>query len=154
MSNHVDQLLHHIAAARQLYYRLVLVIGPAGSGKTRTLQAAATVCQFPRLNLSLALAEHLLPLPATQRAVQAMRLLRDLVAGAGSEGVMLDNLELLFEPSLQLDPLRALQQLARQRTIAAAWNGAIEQGYLRYATPDHPEYRRYPLQDYLFVELC
>jgi hypothetical protein len=55
--------------------------------------------------------------------------------------VLLDNLELLFDISLKLDPLRCLQDLARDKTIVAAWNGTVTAGHLTYATPDHPEYR-------------
>jgi hypothetical protein len=35
--------------------------------------------------------------------------------------------------------------------VVAAWNGTIEQGYLIYAMPDHPEYRRYPAGDLLVM---
>jgi hypothetical protein len=31
----------------------------------------------------------------------------------------------------------------------AAWNGSIVDGHMTYAVPDHPEYRRYPIRDFL-----
>jgi hypothetical protein len=65
--------------------------------------------------------------------------------------VLLDNLEILFDVSLKLDPLRCLQDLARDTTIVAAWDGTVTAGYLTYATPDHPEYRRYALEDLVVV---
>jgi len=64
---------------------------------------------------------------------------------------MLDNLEILFDVSLKLDPLRCLQDVARDRTVVAAWNGAVTAGHLTYATPDHPEYRRHALEDLVIV---
>jgi hypothetical protein len=64
--------------------------------------------------------------------------------------ILLDNVELLFDVSLQIHPLRCLQTLARQRPIVTAWNGTVTNGLLTYAAPDHPEYRRYPLA-YLLV---
>ncbi|MGB2775271.1 MAG: BREX-3 system P-loop-containing protein BrxF [Anaerolineae bacterium] len=40
---------------------------------------------------------------------------------------------------------------ARNKTVVAAWNGSIDHEYLAYATPDHPEYRRYSTRDFLAV---
>lgn len=66
-----------------------------------------------------------------------------------SEVVLLDNVEILFDVDLNVDPLRCLQSLSRNRTIVVAWNGAVTTGEARgasltYATADHREYRRYP----------
>ncbi|MBU0482850.1 MAG: BREX-3 system P-loop-containing protein BrxF, partial [Proteobacteria bacterium] len=47
------------------------------------------------------------------------------------------------------DPLRLLQGLSRNKTVVASWNGAIIDGFLTYAEPAHPEYRRYPVHDFL-----
>ncbi len=88
--------------------------------------------------------------------------------------VLLDNIELLFDLSLKQDPLRLLEGLSRNKTVVAAWSGEIraeDRGlrvesiisdnstpitqssslYLVYATPDHPEYKRYPVRDFLVV---
>jgi hypothetical protein len=88
--------------------------------------------------------------------------------------VLLDNIEVLFDVALKQDPLRLLQGLSRNTTLVVAWSGEIRtegQGlgtksptpddsslitqssslYLVYATPDHPEYKRYPLRDILVV---
>ena len=54
-----------------------------------------------------------------------------------------DNIELLFDAAFQHDPLRLLQGVSRNRTIVATWNGTLQNGYLSYAVPDHPEFRRY-----------
>jgi hypothetical protein len=93
----------------------------------------------------------MLELTQRQRQLQVSRLLRDIVRTAHEQAVLLDNLEMLFDVSLKLDPLRCLQDVARERTVVAAWNGAITVGYLTYATPDHPEYRRYTLEDLVIV---
>jgi hypothetical protein len=67
--------------------------------------------------------------------------------------VLIDNIEILFEVSLKQDPLRLLQQISRNRTVVATWNGTIAGGYLTYAATNHPEYRRYPAHDLLIVTL-
>ena len=80
------------------------------------------------------------------------RLLDEIIRASASEVVLLDNIEILFDTSLNQDPLRLLQGLSRNKTVVAAWSGYIESEHLVYATPGHPEYRRYPIQDLLIVE--
>ena len=136
-------ILSCVDAARDLYHSLVLVVGPSGSGKTATLRAVAAHASTPVLNLNLELSRRLLDLTGRQRVLQADRIVDDLM-GRDRPLVLLDNTELLFDPTLRQDPLALLQRASRNRTIVAAWNGTIDNGYLSYAEPGHPEYRRYP----------
>jgi len=48
--------------ARDAYYKLVLVVGPARTGKTITLTELATEHNWPRVNVNLCLAERFLEL--------------------------------------------------------------------------------------------
>lgn len=138
----VAAILDGIAGAPNLYHRLILVAGPGGSGKTAALQAVAQHTGAPVVNLNLELSRRLLDLSARQRALAVPRLLDDVI-GRGRSPVLLDNTELLFEPALHLDPLTLLQVASRNRTLVAAWNGALDGGLLTCAEPGHPEYRRY-----------
>lgn len=61
--------------------------------------------------------------------------------------------EILFDITLRQNPLQLLKNLSRNRTVVAAWNGSVENGYLTYAAPRHPEYRRYQMQDFLMIDL-
>ena len=65
--------------------------------------------------------------------------------------VLLDNIEILFDVALKQDPLRLLQNLSRNKTVVVAWNGSASGGQITYATPDHPEYRKYAIGDFLVV---
>ena len=123
------------------YYRLVLLVGPAGSGKTTALLKLATKHGWPRLNVNLRLAEHLLELTPKQRTVQAAEWLTTMDETA-AEVVLLDSLELLFAVELALNPLRLLQNLSRHRPVIAAWPGHLTGETLHYAEPGHAEARR------------
>ena len=79
-------------------------------------------------------------------------LLRQIVTGTG-DPALLDNLEVLFEPELQIDPLALLQSLSRDRTVVASWPGTIFAGQLYYAEPGLPEHRRYPVAELVVVAL-
>jgi hypothetical protein len=140
-----------IPQAMHMYHQLVLVVAPLGAGKTAALREVAQQTGYNYINVNLELSRCMLELTQRQRQLQVSRLLRDIIRTAHDQAVLLDNLEMLFDVSLKLDPLRCLQDVARDRTVVAAWNGAVTASYLTYATPDHPEYRRYALEDLVIV---
>ncbi|MEO5366497.1 MAG: BREX-3 system P-loop-containing protein BrxF [Magnetococcus sp. WYHC-3] len=146
-------LLDAVGQAGQLFHRLILLVGPSGSGKTRLLRDVGQATGWPVINLNLELSKGMLELSSRKRAMKAGRLMAEIVERDGSDVTLLDNLELLFEPSLMLDPLRLLQGMARDRTVVAAWNGRLTDGHLVYAEPGHPEHRRAMAKDLLIVEL-
>lgn len=146
----VDQLVERMRHIQDAYYRLLLIVGPSGSGKTAALRELAAQLRAPLLNLNLELSRLLLDLTGRQRLLQLPQVLRDAV-GEEAPVVLLDNTEILFDVSLQQDPLRMLQGLSRTRTVVASWNGRVEGGHLFYATPGHPEYRRYPAHELVVV---
>lgn len=148
-----DELMQMIETARDLYHRLVLVVAPSGAGKTAALQAVAQARGVPCMNVNLDLSKRMLDLTTRQRAIYAAALLREKVEEDGRKVAVLDNLEILFDRSLQLDPLRVLKDLGRQVTVVASWNGRLDAHGLTYGDPDHPEYRLYPPSeiDFLYV---
>jgi len=105
----------------------------------------------PLVNVNLELSRRMLDLTERQRTLQLPRLLAEIVGASAADVVLLDNLEVLFDVSLKQDPLRLLQGLSRNQTVVAAWSGSTDGEHMIYATPDHPEYRRYPLRDFLVV---
>ena len=144
-----DQVVRKINQAAELYHRLMLVVAPAGAGKTTALQDVQERVGAPIVNVNLDLSRRMLDLTERQRALQLPRLLREMLNDAAGEVVLFDNIEILFDVSLKQDPLRLLQGLSRNKTVVAAWNGSIDGNHMVYAVPDHPEYRRYMVRDFL-----
>jgi hypothetical protein len=128
-----------------------MLVAPAGSGKTSALQNVHERMAAPLVNVNLELSRRMLDLTERQRALQLPRILAEIVGESVADVVLLDNVELLFNVSLKQDPLRLLQGLSRNKTVVAAWSGIIDREHMVYATPDHPEYKRYPLRDFLVV---
>ncbi len=146
-----DRVIRRIGQAAELYHRLVMLVAPAGAGKTAALQDVHERTAAPLVNVNLELSRRMLDLTERQRALQLPRLLAEIVGTSAADVVLLDNIEVLFDVSLKQDPLRLLQGLSRNKTVVAAWSGSIDGEYMVYATPDHPEYKRYPLRDFLVV---
>ncbi|MBU4193812.1 MAG: BREX-3 system P-loop-containing protein BrxF [Actinobacteria bacterium] len=144
-----DQIMRKVKQAAELYHRLMLVIAPAGAGKTTALQDVRDRTGAPLVNVNLEISRRMLDLTERQRALQLPRLLRDIVGKSEGEMILFDNIEILFDVGLKQDPLRLLQGLSRNKIVVAAWNGSIVDDSLTYAAPAHPEYKRYPVRDFL-----
>ena len=146
-----DRVIRRISQAAGLYHRLIILVAPAGTGKTAALQDVHERTAVPLVNVNLELSRRMLDLSERQRALQLPSIMAEVVSVSAAEVVLLDNIEVLFDVSLKQDPLRLLQGLSRNKTVVAAWSGFIDGEHMVYATPDHPEYKRYPLRDSLVV---
>jgi len=146
-----DQIIQKVKQAAVLYHRLILVVAPSGAGKTAALQVVRDETGSPLVNVNLELSRRMLDLTERQRALQLPILFREIAGNGGNQMILLDNIEIIFDNNLKQDPLRLLQGLSRSKTIVASWNGKIVDNSLTYASPDHPEYRRYPIGDFLLV---
>jgi len=84
-----DQVLRKIGEVCCLYHRLILIVGPAGSGKTSALQEVSASTSLsacghaqagaPLVNVNLELSRRMLDLTERQRALQLPRLLGEIV---------------------------------------------------------------------------
>ena len=147
-----SQIQGVLPRTQEAYYKLVLAVGHARTGKTAVLTELAAQHSWPRLNVNLRLSERLLELTHRQRATRVAGILDDMIREEKSEVVLLDNIELLFAEELAQDPLRLLQSLSRNRAIVAAWPGGFDGVCLTYAEPGHPEARRYQTPQAVIVK--
>jgi hypothetical protein len=46
----------------------------------------------------------------------------------------------LFDRELKQNPIRLFETLSGNKIIAVIWPGSYENGTLKYAAPEHPEY--------------
>ena len=146
-----DKIMRKVKQLDELYHRLMLVVAPSGAGKTTALQDVRDRTGAPLVNVNLELSSLMLDLTLRQRALHLPRLLREIVDKDEGKMTLLDNTELLFDVHLKQDPLRLLQGLSRNKNMVVSWNGTINNNFLTYAEPDHPEYRRYPVHDLLLT---
>ena len=146
-----DRIERQVKSAERGYYRLILVVGPAGAGKSQALQEIAARKGLSRRNVNLLLSELLVGLPPQQRALRAGASLSEAVGTVEGTALVLDNFEVLFDPALRVDPLRILQSLSRTRLVIASWAGVVEGADLIYAEPGHREYRRYSRPDAILI---
>ena len=155
MLTQLERMTHEIAA---LHSKLILLVGPPGSGKTALLRIFADNAGTAVLNLGLELGRRLAAVPQKQRPLQAGALLRETADRfVHSDLLLVDNIELLFDSSLKLNPLDLLKRQAHARRVVAVWPGELRHGTqgprLLYAEMGHPEYRDYGLDGLVPLEI-
>lgn len=139
----IEKLNEAIEQASVLFNRLVLLAAPGESGKTSLLHELCDIRSCPLINVNLGLSQKLLELPRNKRPAKVDRVFGEIIEASDGDLVVLDDLEVLFDPVLQVDPLRLLKGHSRNKTLIASWNGTFHDGTLSYAEPDHPEYKSY-----------
>lgn len=136
-TSHLPLWLSQVGGSR---FKLVLLTGSCDIQViANKVQRAVPTCVV--LNVGLVLSQQLLDTSSQQRPAQAPVILASMLSGQAP--AILHGIELLFEPTLQLEPLRALRLASRLRILFALWPGDLEGGHLTYAERGHPEYRRY-----------
>lgn len=137
-----------------MHSKLILLAGPPHSGKTVLLRSFGKRLGVVPLNVGSALGRRLALIPHRQRRLQTGNFLRELAdQHAGGDLLLLDNLELLFDTTLQLNPLDLLKRHAHARKVIAVWPGTLRNGRLIYADLGHPEYRDYAIDGVVPLEI-
>ncbi|AVZ79927.1 BREX-3 system P-loop-containing protein BrxF [Zoogloeaceae bacteirum Par-f-2] len=151
MLDHLNRLVNEIGA---LQSKLILLVGRPDGGKTALLAGLAERRGAKVLNVGSALGGRLAMLPSRQRVLKAPVILRELAdEHANGDLLLLDNIELLFDQSLKLDPLDLLKRHAHARRVVAVWPGELRDGRLIYAEMGHPEYQDYGLDGLVPFEI-
>jgi hypothetical protein len=133
----MDNLDSAIASASKSRSHLVFLSScpPAGSSGHK------------QININSVLSEQLISIPRSERAKYVERMVGDLINNESSDTVLLHGLEMLFDRSLAIDPLRLLSACSKHKILLVHWPGDILSTGLSYAIPSHPEYRNYRASD-------
>ena len=137
----LEKLERLVGDIGDLNSKLILLVGPSRSGKTQLLNQLGAKRNIKPLNVGLEMGRRLAATPNNKRAFAAGELLREIADTQAADELLLDNLELLFEPSLHINPLDLIRRLAHSKRVVAVWPGALRGDRLIYADMSHPEHR-------------
>lgn len=147
----IERLIGEIG---DLNSKLILLVGPSHSGKTQLLRQLGDKLSIAPLNVGLELGRRLAATPNNKRGFSASELLREIADMERTEDtLLLDNLELLFEPGLQINPLDLVRRLAHSTRVVAVWPGELRGDRLIYADMSHPEHRDYSRDGVVVLEI-
>jgi hypothetical protein len=150
----LTKLERYIDQLGELNNKLIVLAGPRNSGKTKLLHELGKKLGVEPLNVNLELGRRLSATPHTGRGFSVGQLLRDIADKERKDDLLLlDNMELLFERGLQINPLDLIKRLAHSKRVVAVWPGELRGNRLYYAEMTHPEYRDYDAAGVVALEI-
>lgn len=134
--------------------KLILVVGLSRSGKTQLLRQLGAKLNIEPLNVGLELGRRLASTPNNERGFLAGELFREIAKKKRvDDPLLLDNLELMFEPGLNINPLDLIRRLAHSKRVVAVWPGELHVDRLTYSDRSHPEHRDYSSDGVVVLEI-
>ena len=147
----LDKLERLVGEIGDLQSKLILLVG--NSSKTLLLRQLAQRLSVAPRNVGATLGHRLAATSVAERGFSINELLREATDSARDNApLLLDNLEVLFEPSLKINPLDLIKRLAHSRRVVAVWPGELRDDRLVYARLGHPEYRDYTRDGIVVLE--
>ncbi|EGU39460.1 BREX-3 system P-loop-containing protein BrxF [Vibrio scophthalmi] len=153
-----DQLLQHVQnaclEAEYRSFKLILVIIP--KELHREIEVEVLNNSIRLVNLSKELARKLISLSIMDR-VKLLEVEVDKIANDCGSSVWLTKLDVLFEPSLENDPMMLLKMVTKSHAVVAIWPGEITETSVVYSKPGKSDYKTYllkELNDIQVIDAC
>lgn len=149
----IQQIVETVREVQKSSERLVLLVGRPGSGKSKLLRELSTIRGWHYVNCRTLLTAEILEMVPKVRAQEAPKQITAALEALKPEVVVLDDLQVLFAPVLQVDPLRLLRQLSRKFSVVAAWPGTYDGAMLTVAASGNPEPQNYDAKGLTVIQI-
>lgn len=143
----IAELQADVARARGEHFRLVWLAGGSPSERSALLRAFAEAEDGVFVELGKKLSSSLLEVPVPLRTASVEECFAGCLAESPGDVTCLDHLEILFEPSLLINPVSLIKGTSRHALIVASWPGTVGQGCLLFGPPDHPTHLKVAERD-------
>jgi len=104
--------------------------------------------EFSLLSIGEILSKELLKFDKSNRNLVVETTLKQILAEIDKQELIINNIDILFNPAYKLDVIKLFIQLSRNKKIIVQWPGKLDSQYLIYSTPEYEDYRRYFIKDY------
>lgn len=138
-------------ALKKKKYRLLLIIGRPGSGKSKYLQNYSKQVGIPILDLDFILGKEL---PDGRDSEYVYEFLNGFLDTYKPEQVLIDKKAILYNKDSKIDLLDFLKDLSLKKIVIATWNGYTENGKLIHVCDKLQKDFEYDLSDdFAYIEL-
>ena len=152
--SNLELLQNALDATASLRARIVWLVGRPGTGKTTLLRALAHArpeCEY--INVNRELAKALIDRPAGSRPFDAPGRLSAVLPPRPTGAWLADNTELPLSRELQLAVVERFKAIGQHVSLVVAWCGDHRNNKLTYGSPEHADYREFPLDSAVVVDL-
>lgn len=91
--------------------------------------------------------DEFLEIPRADRPEKAISLISTAIHRLNARVVMIDNVEFLFAPILNLNPVQMLKDLSRECPIIVSWRGSLEGNTLYFEHNGDPKYAKFTVDN-------
>lgn len=126
--------------------RILFIVGGAGSGKSSIMRALAEQENWKYLEAKELLDEEILEIARDMRPNAAHEIICQSLKACGSEVVMVDGVDILFAPILNLQPVQLLKIISKEFPLIVGWKGRREGDKLYLEHNNEPEYFTYDVE--------
>ena len=94
------------------------------------------------------LSEKLCQYTLDKRSHMVLKELDNLLLGNSYKAIIIDEINIIFNPEYQLNILKYFCSLARAKKIVVVWKGECTNESLIYSEPGYKDYKNYNIKDY------
>lgn len=117
----------------------------------RDIKFVSDSLEAPYVNVNLELSEMLKDLPMKRRSRKVSEFLKKIVRNKNADILVLDHIEIFFDPQLQHNPVLLLEDVSRNFTLIVGWKGQYCNQKLVYG--EHDEYFTHDNPEGIIIEL-
>ena len=149
----IKMVVDYVQAFKDEDEQLILIVGKPGSGKSKVMRELATNRGWKYIDCQVLITDELLELVPKVRGREAPHIFADTLSRERADVILLDGLQMLFRPVINIEPLPLLRQLSKKYKIVAAWPGLYENGKLSFQELGQAEPNYYDATDLKIIEL-
>lgn len=126
--------------------RILFVVGGAGSGKSRLIRELAEQDGWKYVEAKDLIDEEFLEIAREERPEIAKDVLEHALCAHNSDVVLIDGINVLFAPILNLKPIELLRTISKVYPIVVGWRGRFDGEILHLEHNNNPEYFAHPVE--------
>jgi hypothetical protein len=127
--------------------KLLFIIGGPGSGKSKLIRELTYQDGWKIVEAKELFDDEFLEVPRADRPEKAISLISAAIHRLNARVVMIDNVEFLFAPILNLDPIAMLRKLSTECPLIVSWRGHVEGDILYFEHNGDPKYAKFKIED-------
>lgn len=106
---------------------------------------------FKVIELGQVLSKELTKINKDKRNLEVVKTMGCIFSEIDVSGIIVTNIDILFNPSYKLDIIKLFIQLSRNKTVIVQWPGKLESNNLVYSEPKYEDYKKYEINNYNII---
>lgn len=127
--------------------QILFIVGAPGSGKSAILRGLGERENWQYIEAKELLNEAILEVPREMRPEKAEELLMLEINRKDAEVVIIDSIDILFAPILNLEPVEMLKKISQEHPLVIGWKGQLNEDVLYLEHNNNPRYYEHPVKN-------